>query len=164
MAPARRALIERFAASSPFFVPEGVPAVIDHALGRRNLNREPPFLSVDEKRALGLNTRQKLSHALVAVLSAEGRAFSHPKDLPDSIRHQARGHVSRRLTVETMRSAGIKTCLLKTSRDGRDCEWSCAAPRRFTVDVDIQAVIEANCDALYCRCWLSPDLPAHLMG
>lgn len=140
-------------AASPYFAPSSSERLIDHLLQHSDIHKEPPFLSTDQKRMLGMNPRQRISRAFADCLTDSGRVCEDPKEELAKIGYRVRGLLSRRRDVRGIRDAGFPAFKLMNCGDGRDCKWSRKVQkRRFPAETDIESLISSNCDAEYCRC------------
>ncbi len=147
----------RLLSASTLFKPEKREVLLKHIRGSINLHQVEPFLSADEKRALGLNTRAKFSAAFVECLTPEGVAHDDPKGALAAIGHMAFHKAARAQTLRSFKLAGIDQLEILNCGDSRDCAWSRKkANRLHPVTTDVEALIEQHCDAEYCRCILSP--------
>lgn len=147
----------RLLSASTLFKPEKRDVLLQHLRGSDNLHKVEPFLSADEKRALGLNTRAKFSTAFVDCLTHAGIAHDDPKRALAVIGHLAFSRAARAHTLRSLRELGFKRLEILDCNDERDCNWIRKNENRFQpVTADIEALIEQNCDAEYCRCTIVP--------
>lgn len=143
----------RLLSASTLFKPERREVILRHLRGGGDLHKLEPFLTADQKRAVGLNTRSKFSAAFVDCLTPEGIAHHDPKEALAAIGHMAFHKAARAHTVRSLRELGVKQLEILNCDDERDCRWiRKKANRLHPVAADVEALIEQNCDAEYCRC------------
>jgi hypothetical protein len=113
-------------------------------------------LSLEEKKALGLNTRQKYSREFIEALSEKG--LSHP-DLKDILKVVYLKHfhsIHRKYELLRMKRLGIKTVKIEDCGDERDCKAIKRLKKRWPID-EVPELPLPSCTAEYCRCTYISD-------
>lgn len=111
-----------------------------------------PYLTTEEKRAMGLNARFKISHAQVSALTYEGLAHG-PEKVFTALRMNATHRSGRLDTIRRMSDTGFSFFSLMSPKDERECDWCRANDgKKFPIDTDINQLIRDNCTCEYCRC------------
>jgi hypothetical protein len=123
---------------SSYFKHEKKQALIDLLKETSNLYDPFPYddcLTVAEKKALGLNTRLKLSRQMIDFLTEEGLKIENPKEIISTMYYQVCSKESAVKDKERMESAGLAMYVWETSggervcpacrvMDGKLCLWS----------------------------------------
>jgi hypothetical protein len=110
---------------SPYFKPEKKQSLIETL--KKTSKLQDPFsyddcLAVTEKKALGLNTKLKISRQMIDFLNDEGLKLENPKEIIGAI---YRGVCSKESALESqkrMQSLGLKFYVWETSGDERVCK------------------------------------------
>jgi hypothetical protein len=160
-------LLETAIRASGFFRTEAIPLL----LSRLRDGWEPfarvdtrvafggdEFLSVQEKRVLGLNTRMKYSKAFISFFDPNCLKATEPKSLLENMHLIAFHRVARKRDLVEFRSLGVKQVRIVPVGDARDC----AKIKRFEKVHDIERVPDLpvpGCTAPYCRCMYEAIIP-----
>jgi len=144
---------------SPYIKAEKRHVVLEHLLNTRNIIKTDNYLTLAEKKELGLNTRVKLTRELVDVLNKEGLALHDPKYAIVSIEHKARGDYSRHGAVEQLKSNNMRFKLI-CAKDERTCAWcNSMNEKTLPLDTDVNLLIQKNCTCEdWNRCVLTAEL------
>jgi len=144
--------------SSKFIKPEAIDIVMKHLTHEINLNKTGNKLSVDEKKALGLNTRLSITKELIDILTPEGIAQTDPKSILERIFYKATFENTREKEIQRLRKIGIKTFMLQPSNSEKDCQWCQSMKDKvLPVSTDINSLIEENCKCEdWCRSYIYP--------
>lgn len=114
------------------------------------------FLTVEEKRALGLNTRMKYSKKFIEYFDPSIFKTIEPKDALECMHLDAFHRVSRNNDLIKFKKLGfIKQIKIVPVGDAFDCKRI----KRFTKIYNIEEVPELpvpDCDAPCCRCYYQP--------
>jgi len=116
------------------------------------------FLSVQEKRALGLNTRTKYSKPFISYFDPKCLKTIEPKSVLENMHLSAFHRVARKRDLAEFRSLGVKRVRIIPAGDARDC----ATIKSFKKLHDIGRVPDLpvpGCTAPYCRCMYEPIIP-----
>lgn len=144
--------------SSGYFKPDCIPAIAKKIrektdIGYRYYN---PFdkkdcLTLQEKKDLGLNTREKYSRELINALTEKGLATENPNDLFQNI-WQANFHkISRNYKLQELKDLGVQYVKIRTCEDERDCKAIKLCKKRWPID-EVPELPLPKCNAPYCRC------------
>ena len=143
--------------NSPFIKESGREAVLKDFLHEVKL-KDGELLSLEEKRALGINPRLKVTRELYEVLTPEGVEHG-PKKVLEPLYHKATFNHNRHRNIARMKSAGISQYAPISCGDGRDCTWCTSMDGKLvSVDVDFVQLIKENCTCDYCRCYLQAEI------
>jgi hypothetical protein len=114
------------------------------------------ILSVEEKRALGLNTRMKYSKSFIDCFDPKCIETIEPKSVLGDMHLSAFHRVARRRDLIKFRDEGfVKRVKIVPVGDARDCNKI----KRFMKIHDLSLVPELplpGCTASYCRCMYEP--------
>lgn len=144
-------------AASPYIRSSGRAAVLDDFLQKNKLSSGEP-LSLAEKKALGLNTRLKITREQYQALTLEGVNLN-PKHVLQAVYLKATFNHSRRRDIARMKSAGFSQYSPMSCRDNRDCDWCTSMDGKpLPIDVDFVQLIKENCTCDYCRCVVQAKL------
>jgi hypothetical protein len=120
------------------------------------------FLSVEEKKELGLNTRMKYSKEFIEYFDPSVFKTIEPKSALEQMHLDASHRVSRKKELlRAMELGFVKRIMIQPVGDGRDC----ARIKRFRKIHNIDAVPDLplpDCDAPYCRCMYLPIVPRNI--
>ena len=146
---------KREAQNSEFIKPEFKGRVYSHLLGTINLLKTGNKLTVNEKKALGINTRLSITRELIEVLNEKGLRLHYPSAVLTEMWSRAANSKSRHDRMSQLREGSIaEVFTLMSCGDGNDCSW-CQANQdvEFPVTTDIEHLIESNCTCNpYCKC------------
>lgn len=145
---------------SPFFKSEAHQAVMDHLLRRRSLTDTPNKLSLEQKRALGLNARMSMTQELVGVLTPSGLRAVSPKALLSDLCLRATFFRSWDDTVTRAARAGVSQFKFIADSTPDACEWcrQVAPGKVFGLEI-VSAVKEACKCSPYSRGFVEPIFP-----
>lgn len=132
--------------------------VLDHLIGRIDILRTGNEISPEEKKALGINARLKITRELLDVLNEEGRSLSYPAAAITEMWHRATSRKTRYDNLEKMRANAVAKFKLSSCGDGNDCDW-CKANQdlELPTSLNLDSEISANCKCNpYCKCFLVP--------
>ncbi len=160
-------LLEAAIRSSGFFRAEAIPLL----LSKLRNGWEPfarvdtkmafggdEFLSIQEKRVLGLNTRMKYSKAFIGYFDPSCLETIEPKSVLENMHLSACHRVARKRDLVEFKSLGVRQVRIVPVGDARDC----GKIKRFKKVHDINEVPELplpGCTAPYCRCLYEPIIP-----
>jgi hypothetical protein len=115
-------------------------------------------LSVEEKRALGLNTRMKYSKAFIEYFDPTTLKTTEPKSVLEDMHLNAFYRVARKRDLVNFRELGfVKHVKIVPVGDARDCNEI----KRFKKIHDLNRVPDLplpGCTSPYCRCMHEPIL------
>lgn len=116
------------------------------------------YLSVEEKRALGLNTRMKYSKAFIEYFDPTTLIATEPKSVIEDMHLNAFHRVARKRDLVNFRELGFVTHVkIVPVGDARDCNEI----KRFKKIHDLSRVPDLplpECTSPYCRCLYEPIL------
>jgi hypothetical protein len=144
--------------ASGFFKKEKIPALSEklRASERVGYPYKDPFdyndcLSLDEKKSLGLNTRQKYSREMVEMLTDKGIKQNDPKVLARNIYLHNMFKVIRKYKLIELKNLGLKMVEILDCDDGRDCSKIKRLKKVWPID-QVPELPLLGCAAEYCRC------------
>ncbi|GHV28088.1 hypothetical protein AGMMS4952_10950 [Spirochaetia bacterium] len=108
-------------------------------------------LSLEEKKTIGLNTRQKYSREMVETLTELGLRHENPKRILEILYYRNYHKICGKYELIRLRRVGIDTVEILDCNDERDCQ----AIKKFKKVWPIDQVPELpipGCNAEYCRC------------
>jgi hypothetical protein len=108
-------------------------------------------LSLEEKKALGLNSRQKFSREFIDALSEKGMSHPDPKDILKVIYLKHFHSIHRKYELLRMKRIGIKTVKIEDCGDERDCKAIKRLKKVWPID-EVPELPLPGCTAEYCRC------------
>lgn len=162
--PYEERLIIDLVHASPYIRPDTRHQVVDHLLQRKRLFEEHAFLTLEQKRELGLNTRQKIHRDLPAILSDEGLKCGRPADVIGEIGLAARMNTTKRDSILKMSKpglvAGVKIVGCDTAGD-TPCAWSRRNAEKVlpaTEETEAQRLRECDCRP-YCKGYYEAVIP-----
>jgi hypothetical protein len=141
------------------FIKENKRSVVsDHLMHKINIFKTENKLSKEEKQELGLNTRLSITKELVDVLTLEAiQNVDNPKDIIERVYYKAVFKKNRDEQINKMKNMSITHFKLMNCKDERTCKWcKSTANKKFSVNEDINTLIESNCKSSYCRCSIEP--------
>lgn len=149
--------------TSGYFKPDCIPAIAKKIHEKTNIGYRyyNPFdkkdcLTLQEKKELGLNTREKYSRELINALTEKGLATEDPNDLFHNI-WQANFHkISRKYKLQELRDIGVQYVRIRTCEDERDCKAVKLCKKRWPID-EVPELPLPKCNAPYCRCDYAMD-------
>lgn len=144
---------------SSYFKDGSFEMVIKHLKNEINLNKSGENLTVNEKNALGLNTRLSITSNLVSVLSPEGLQLPNPKDALKQVYYRAKFERIRLEKFLQLLSVGITEATYHSCKDERDCAWCKANDGvKFIISEDLNNKINQNCTCEWNRGIFSPEV------
>lgn len=161
-------LLEGSIITSGFFRAEKIPELIAKLkggaipFGRTNTRvafEGDTFLTVEEKKALGLNTRMKYSKKFIEYFDTSAFKAIEPKATLECMHLDAFHRVSRKKQLLRLKKLGfVKQVKIVPTGDGGDC----GRIKRFKKIYSIEEVPELplpDCDARFCRCMYQAIIP-----
>lgn len=116
-------------------------------------------LTTEEKKALGINTRLKITSSHREALTLEGLRLG-PKEVMNPLYYRATFDHNRHQQIAKMKSLGMLHYKPMACGDERDCEWCLSMnDKLIPVDVDFVQLIHDHCTCDYCRCVLNAPGP-----
>lgn len=158
-------LLEVAISQSGFFRPEKIPELMSKL--RRGVtpfarvNTQIAFdgdfvLSVEEKRALGLNTRMKYSKSFIEYLQPQCLRVIEPKSTLENMHLTAFHRVARKRELRNFRVLGlVKKVEISPVGDERDCDAIKQLKKIHNLN-EIPELPLPDCTAPYCRCMYLP--------
>jgi hypothetical protein len=148
-----------------FFKPEKISLLAEkiNKIAVPGCGYQDPFsyddcLSLDEKKSLGLNTRQKFSRDFIDCLSPQGLKHKNPKDILEVLWLKSYHAVHRRFDLLRMKKIGIKKVEISPCDDERDCSKIKNFKKIWPID-EVPELPLPGCTADYCRCsYFSKDI------
>lgn len=113
-------------------------------------------LTLEEKKALGLNTRRKYARELINGLTKKGLAAEDPNDLLKIMWLANSNKVSRKYELQRLKDEGFKYVKILNCNDERDCAAVKHCKKRWLID-EVPELPLPKCDAEYCRCTYIAD-------
>ena len=108
-------------------------------------------LTLEEKKALGLNTRRKYSRELINVLTPKGLSSENPNKLLENIWYANYNKVSRKYELNRLKALGLKYVEILDCCDEKDCKAIRRCRKIWLID-EVPELPLPGCDADYCRC------------
>lgn len=140
-------------AASPHIKESGRLAVLNDFLHTKKLADEEA-LTTEQKRALGLNARMKITKGHLATLTDEGLAIG-PKPVLHRLYLRATHKHLRREGISRIKSAGFNSYSILGCGDERDCAWCKSMDgKSVAVTQDFDDLADQYCNCEYCRCTL----------
>jgi hypothetical protein len=146
------------ASASGYFKPEKMHLVSEKIMkiSQPYIAYSDPFnyndcLSLEEKKNLGLNTRQKFSREFIETLSEKGLSHPNPKDILKIIYLKHFHSIHRKYELLHLKSIGLKTVKISDCRDERDCKAIKRLKKTWLID-KVPELPLPGCTAEYCRC------------
>lgn len=113
-------------------------------------------LTLEEKKALNLNTRRKYSRELINALTEKGLAAENPNDLLKNIWLGTSFKISRKYELQRLKALGLKYVQISNCNDERDCKAIKRCKKRWLID-KVPELPLPGCNAEYCRCSYAAD-------
>ncbi len=156
--PVLEALLREEFERCGYFKPEVRERVIRAWLDGQSLAKVGRKLSVEEKKALGLNPRMLITQELVDLLSSDGLTLRDPKTALSDPAICARHRLSRRESLQRSLKIGARQFKWRSTQTPDDCAW-CLQNEGRTFGPDIIEQVERQCTcAPYCRGYIEPQL------
>ncbi len=157
-------MLDGFMSASGYFKEEKIPELIatlnsgTAPYDRLNLEtvfKGDSYLSVEEKRSLGLNTRMKYSQSFLDYWDPASFQIIEPKGALLCMYHDAFHRVSRKRALESYRKLGfVRTVRIHPD----DCATIKRAKKLYSID-GVPDLPLPGCDAEFCRCWFEAIIP-----
>lgn len=130
--------------------------------GEIDLFKDKDLLSLEEKKALGMNARLKLTRDFVGILNMEGLSLKNPKESFFNITTKLTLNELLVSQIDDAKRLGIKKLKLLPAGDERDCSWCQGVKgKTFGTNDKIIKMIEDNCTcADYSRITIIPVVEA----
>lgn len=139
-----------------YIKPERYGCVLKHLTHEESLIKTGTTLTIEEKKALGINTRLSITKELLEVLTPEGLALSNPKALLEKIYNKATITKLRDDGFAKSIKAGIKKFTLCESGDGSECQW-CKENIGLEHGSYLLQLMRENCKCEpYSKCFINP--------
>lgn len=154
-------LLEASVIASGYFRKDKVPELISilrknsDPFGRTNTKvvfDGDSFLTVEEKRKLGLNTRMKYSKKFIEYFNPVSFKTIEPKNTLECMHLDAFHRVSRREELLKLKKLGfVKKVKVVPTGDSLDCKKINKLRKIYNIE-DVPELPLPGCDAPYCRC------------
>ena len=151
------------AENSGFFKTEFMPILTEKIrdISKVGYGYEDPFdktdcLTLEEKKALKLNTRKKYAREFINGLTEKGIAEASEKDFLQNMFLQNFHQVSREYDLKRMKADGIKYVEILDCGDERDCKAIKRLKKHYPID-EVPELPLPQCKADYCRCSFIAD-------
>lgn len=157
-------LIVELVQSSPYIRPDARTQVIDHLMRRKRLFEEDAFLTLEQKRELGLNTRQKIHSDLTRILSEEGLKCGRPSGVIGDLALAARMNTSKYESILQLSQPGLATGVKIVACDvhgDTPCAWARRNKSKVlpaALETEAQRLRECDCTP-YCMGYYEPVFP-----
>lgn len=137
---------------SPYIKIEKRQVVLEHLLNIRDIFKTNNYLSLAEKKELGVNVRVKVSRELADVLNSDGLKLNNPKYAILSIEHKAGGDYNRYAFIQEFKTSKVLSKVkIICPIDAKTCEWCKSINEKsLSVDTNINLLIQDNCT---CEDW-----------
>jgi hypothetical protein len=143
---------------SGFFKPEKISFIADKIRNTAAPGRGfsvtfsgDDLLSVDEKKSLGLNARQKYSREFIDCLTPSGLKHEEPKSIIEDTWYKHFHSVCRKYDILRFKNTGIKKVEIIDCGDERDCSKIKKLKKVWSID-EVPELPLPGCTAKYCRC------------
>jgi hypothetical protein len=140
-----------------FFDNNKLDIIISHLLSKINLFKSEEYLSIEEKKVLGINTKLRISKELIDIFDKtkiQNNIFKNenPKDLLLNILHNARSKATIQQNIDKYKKLNIKYVELQSSGDDRTCKWCLKQDnKKISINTDVVHLINENCKCVYNR-------------
>jgi hypothetical protein len=134
--------------NSPHVKPSGQQAVLAYLMHEtKDLLTTGTLLTAEEKKALGYNSRSKITHESLAVLTQEAIEAGLT---PGEVIHALYIFVTRKhqhfSNMSGMKQAGIKRYVVMVVGTGQECAWCKSMNgKKLEISQDFQSMAELNC-------------------
>jgi hypothetical protein len=120
------------------------------------------ILSVEEKRAMGLNTRMKYSKAFIEYFNPSALKTIEPKSILENMHLNAFNRVARKRDLRRFTEVGVvRQVKIVPIGHGQDCEKIRHFKKIYNLD-EVPELPLAECSAPFCLCMYEPILPDKL--
>ena len=131
---------------------ETVKQHIEHII---NLNESKNLLSQKEKEELQLDDKLEFTKELLDIFEKEQILGLNPKLLLSNLFHKIRTLEYKKTSLDEFKKSGVLYFKLKNSCDEKTCKGcESLSERIFSIDEDINEILEHTCTSAYCRCFL----------
>lgn len=144
--------------NSGFFKPEFLPVLSEKIRENTQIGYgyidpfdKTDYLTLEEKKALCLNTRRKYSRELINALTEKGLSSENPNELLKNIFQQNYHKVFRKYELDNLKAMGIQYVEILDCNDERDCKAIKRLKKRWAID-EVPELPLPQCNAKYCRC------------
>lgn len=161
-------ILQKTIEESGFFVPEKIPELMarlkDGQIPFGRGNSKVAFdgdrnLSIEDKKALGLNSRMKYSAKFIGYFNPASFKTIEPKRTLECMQLDAFHRVSRKKELLKLKKSGwIKQVTIVSCDDGDDCQEIKRLKKTYSI-VEVPELPLAGCDAAFCRCWYQAVIP-----
>lgn len=157
-------LLRKRVAESRFFRRERAASLIDAlrkgsvAFGRVNTKvafGTGDFLTVREKKELGLNTRMKYSRQFIEYFVPETLVGTEPRSILENMHLDAFHVVARAKEIQKLRRTGLVN---QVKLEPGDCRCVISAKKIYSIDAPPELPLK-GCNSAFCTCWFSAVLP-----
>lgn len=125
---------------------------IEHTI---NLNESKNLLNKEEKEELQLDNNIEFTKELINVFEKEQILGLNPKSLLSNLFHKIRTLEYKKTSIVEFKKSGVLYFKLKHSCDEKTCKGcESLSERVFSIDEDINEILEHTCTSAYCRCFL----------
>ena len=119
-------------------------------------------LALEEKRLMGLNTREKISREMVDFLTETGKKEVGMKYFIPTLKTKYSHIIMNGYHLARYKDDGVKFIKISRMNDGRDCEASKAIDGKIYPIDEVPALPLPDCTEPYCRCMYSPLLQSQV--
>ena len=142
--------------SCKYIKPECHATVLRHLKHEVSLTKTGNNLTVDEKKARGINPRLAITKELIEALSDDGLSLDNPKAILEEIYNRATIMKARTDGFKKAIRLGVTKFKLNACGDGSECAW-CVEHSGTQFGRDILQQMEANCTCTpYSKCFITP--------
>jgi hypothetical protein len=159
-------LLELFIRASGYFRKEKIPELIatirkgSVPYGRTSTEivfEGDTFLTIEEKRALGLNVRMKYSRKFIDYFNpSKLREIGEPRSMLESLHLDAFHRTINKYDLIKLKKLGfVKKVKIVPCGDGFDCKRIRRCKKIYNIG-EVPQLPLPECDAPYCRCYYEP--------
>jgi hypothetical protein len=158
---------------SGYFKPAKIPEFISMCrsefrpfarIDDKNGSRGDDLLSIEEKKALGLNSRMKYTREFIDLFEPSALKVIEPKSTLSSMRINARNRAHARTEIRKMKRLGfIRKVKICPVRDAGDCEKVKNIRKVYNID-EVPELPIPGCDSSLCRCMYQAIIPSRLQS
>lgn len=115
-----------------------------------------PYLTIEEKNKLGLNSRMKYSKQFIDYFRIDALPNIEPKSAINNICLDAWHRAHRQGELDKLKRMGfVSHVKIMSCDDGDDCKQVKKFKGKYPLDRAPELPLK-ECDATYCRCWYEP--------
>ena len=161
-------IVEGRIVKSGFFIPEKIPELMaglkSGAIPFGRVNTQVAFdgdtlLTVEEKKALGLNTRMKYSKKLISYFDPKSFKTIEPKSTLEQMQLEAFHRVSRKKELLKLKQMGwVKQVKICSMGGGSDCSKIRKSKKVYNINEVPELPLE-GCNAAFCSCSYEAVIP-----